>query len=161
MAARSPYPGVFPIMNATARPRVQIVRKARIPNKRLKQRRGSVKGPAYRAFVRSFGCIACFGELIPPDELGPLECMLQGSRTECAHVGARGLSQKASDYDSLPLCAIEHHRVGPESHHKLGKRFWGFHGLNRVELIHQLQELWKTEVLGSTAKPRGEYGGAR
>lgn len=44
---------------------------------------------------------------------------------------------------SLPLCAIEHHRIGPESHHVLGKRFWGFHGLDRISLIKQMQELFR------------------
>ncbi len=136
----------------TARPQVRIARKARIPNKRLKQRRGSVKDPAYRAFVRSFGCVACFGKLILDGSEWNM-WRIQTSPTECAHVGTRGLSQKASDYESLPLCAIEHHRVGPESHHKLGKRFWGFHGLNRVELIHQLQELWKTQCWARQREP--------
>jgi hypothetical protein len=116
-----------------------VVRSSAVPSRK----RG--EDPRYRAFIRSFGCVACFGGIMPPDEFGPLENLLQGSRTECAHVGRRGLSQKCPDCESLPLCAIEHHRIGPESHHRLGKRFWDFHGLNRVELITQLQALYEVE----------------
>lgn len=59
-------------------------------------------------------------------------------RTEAAHVGQRGLSQKCSDRETIPLCAF-HHRTGPESHHRLGKLFWKHHGLDRYELIRELQ----------------------
>lgn len=117
------------------------IRRSSIKRKPRKRQPGD--DPTYRAFVRTFGCVACFGGIMEPDQFGPLEASLQGSITECAHVGARGLSQKCPDCESLPLCAIEHHRVGPESHHKLGKRFWGFHGLDRMSLIKQMQELFR------------------
>lgn len=113
-------------------------------SKLIKKKRKPKKGdnPAYRAFVREFACVACFGCLLS-DEGGVFFSKRQQSPTECAHVGARGLSQKCPDSQSLPLCAIEHHQVGPESHHVLGKRFWGFHGLDRAELIKQMQELFQ------------------
>lgn len=107
--------------------------------------------PAFRAFVRTFGCVACFGKLVRDfrwmDAIEPDVTMWsrQRSPTEAAHCGPRALSRKASDDTCLPLCAIEHHRVGPESHHKLGKRFWGFHGLDRSVLIKQMQSLWAEE----------------
>jgi hypothetical protein len=63
---------------------------------------------------------------------------------ESAHTGGRGLGQKADDRFALPLC-LHHHRTGPESHHKLGKRFWSFHGLDRVELIGQMQALFQQD----------------
>lgn len=104
------------------------------------------QNPAYRAFVRTFGCVACYGCLQQQGEgeIGTI-WKIQKSLTECAHVGRRGIGQKCPDCESLPLCAIEHHRVGPESHHRLGKRFWAFHGLDRVALIKQMQSLWLEE----------------
>lgn len=117
------------------------IRRSTIRRKPRKRQVGD--NPAFRAFVRTFGCVACFGKLIRRDELYVCEAIRQHSVTECAHVGIRGLSQKCPDSQSLPLCAIEHHRVGPESHHKLGKRFWGFHGLDRISLIKQMQRLFE------------------
>jgi len=38
-----------------------------------------------------------------------------------------------------------HHQLGPSSHHVLGKLFWGYHKLNRAELIAELQELYRKE----------------
>jgi hypothetical protein len=135
----------------------------RSPIRHKPRRRQSGDNPAYRAFVRTFGCVACFGGLIRSDEeywvwgtnllVGFSMKPRQTSKTECAHVGHRGLSQKCPDCESLPLCRVEHHRIGPESHHKLGKRFWSFHGLDRAESIKQMQKLWAEEsgrpVLGS------------
>jgi hypothetical protein len=112
--------------------------------RRKPRKRQTGDNPAYRAFVRTFACILCvrpIGLLIRQGQ----EVVVQLSNTECAHVGRRGLSQKCPDCESLPLCALEHHRIGPKSHHTLGKRFWGFHGLNRVALITQLQALYEVE----------------
>jgi hypothetical protein len=63
---------------------------------------------------------------------------------ESAHTGQRGLGQKADDMLALPLCR-EHHRTGNTAYHKLGKRFWSRHGLNRAELIAELQELYRAQ----------------
>ena len=114
----------------------------RSPLQRKPRKHQPGDNPAYRAFVRTFGCVACYHQLLPADETLQWR---QNSATECAHVGRRGLSQKCPDSESLPLCAIEHHRVGPESHHVLGKRFWGFYGLDRTGLIKQMQSLWAEE----------------
>jgi Putative HNHc nuclease len=58
-----------------------------------------VRDPAHLAFIRSLPCAVCRRE-----------------RTiEAAHVGRRGLSQKSSDRETLPLCNLHHreqHRVG-------------------------------------------------
>jgi hypothetical protein len=128
----------------------------RSPIRRKPRKRQSGDDPAYRAFVRSFGCVVCYRSLLSPRQLGRSiypdypgigypGTRRQTSPTECAHVGRRGLSQKCPDYESLPLCAVEHHRIGPGSHHKLGKRFWGFHGLDRAELIAELQALYRAQ----------------
>jgi hypothetical protein len=82
----------------------------------------------YLRFIRRQPCVVC----------GALYTI------EAAHSGVRGLGQKADDLFTLPLCR-HHHRTGPHSHHKLGKRFWGHHALDRVTLIRELQRLWKLE----------------
>jgi hypothetical protein len=55
------------------------------------------------------------------------------------------MSQKCSDRETIPLCA-KHHREGPESHHKLGKKFWEYHGLDRDALIKQLNEEYERKA---------------
>lgn len=52
----------------------------------------------------------------------------QCTRTEAAHMGPHGISQKACDLKARPICA-EHHRIGPKSAHVLGRRFETYHGL--------------------------------
>lgn len=65
--------------------------------------------------------------------------------TEVAHVGERGLGQKCSDRETVPLCA-EHHRTGPHAHHVLGKNFWDCHGLDRDAIIAKLNEQYREET---------------
>ena len=141
-------------------------KRSRIIKKPRKKQPGD--NPAYRAFVRTFGCVVCCGGrfIAQCDAWDGLDLNgpFQKSLTECAHVGLRGVGRKCPDCESLPLCAIEHHRVGLESHHKLGKRFWGFHGLDRTFLIKQLNSLWAEEQnhgLGSKVSARVVLGDAR
>jgi hypothetical protein len=68
----------------------------------------------------------------------------QTTFTEVAHVGTRGLSQKCSDRETVPLCVI-HHRTGPEAHHKLGRRFWVFHGLILEKLLKHFNDRYEQE----------------
>ncbi len=77
---------------------------------------------AYLAWIRSLPCLLCGG--------GP---------AEAAHLGTRAFGQKCSDRETGPLCAWDH-RVGPHSHHALGRRFWEHHGLDRDTLIRTLNE---------------------
>jgi len=58
---------------------------------------------------------------------------------EAAHVGARGLGQKCSDFETLPLCR-DHHRPGEDSHHRLGRRFAEVHGLDIMEEVERFNE---------------------
>lgn len=69
----------------------------------------------------------------------------QQSQTEAAHVGARGASQKCPDREAIPLCGIEHHREGPESAHKLQKRFWEHHGINKRRIIAAIVRQYEIE----------------
>jgi hypothetical protein len=139
-------------------------KRSRIIKKPRKKQPGD--NPAYRAFVQEFACLVCAdGKLIRESVFWEgWRRFSQHSHTEAAHCGVRGLGQLAQDNTCLPLCAIEHHRVGPESHHKLGKRFWGFHGLDRSSLIKQMQSLWAEEQnhsLGSKVSARVVLGDAR
>ncbi len=70
----------------------------------------------------------------------------QGSPTEVAHVGQRGLRQKCDPREVLPLCGVLHHRLGPYSHHRLGKRFWSIHGLDRRALVKYYRERYELET---------------
>lgn len=89
---------------------------------------------AYMSWIARHVCVLCQGS---PGR--------QATRTEVAHVGIRGLSQKSSSYDTIPLCA-EHHREGRESHHKLGKKFWEFHGLDRDALISEYRKMYELKT---------------
>jgi hypothetical protein len=77
---------------------------------------------AYWAWIREQQCVCC---------------SVNGSTglIDAAHVGTRGLAQKSSGWEVLPLCKFHHRRGFPYSHHTLGKRFWSFHGLDRGGLI--------------------------
>jgi hypothetical protein len=101
---------------------------ARCPVRKVRvgQRKGQVVDDAYRAFIRRQACICC------------------GSQKwiECAHVGPRGLGQKCSDYETLPLCPA-HHLQGPQSHHVLGKRFWIIWRLDRFALIGRFNRMYE------------------
>ena len=111
---------------------------ARFKRERQKQARISgrkpVRDPGYLDFIRSRACLLC-------SKIGYPE---QGSPTEAAHVGDRGLRQKCSDRKTLPLCA-HHHRTGKFSHHNLQKQFWSVWNLNRDELIEWYNALYESE----------------
>ena len=120
-----------------------------LTRRRSKPRRGPVIDPDFRAFIRCFGCIVCTAGLL----VGQCDAWdtyrldrQQRSLTECAHVGRRGLGQKCSDRECVPLCRF-HHTTGINSHHTLGKRFWSHHGLSRHALIAELQRLYALEAL--------------
>src|SRR5690348_9289800 len=87
---------------------------------RKKPRRGRVRDPKYLEWIRGFCCIVCWlagtGEweafcAEPHDVYG--KAVDQTSPTEAAHVGERGLGQKCSDRETIPLCAA-HHRMGKD-----------------------------------------------
>jgi hypothetical protein len=82
---------------------------------------------AYLAWIRQQGCVVCRAHGLK-----------QVSRTEAAHVGRRGLLQRCSDFETLPLCT-NHHRTGKDSHHSIGKFFWDHHQLDRTALIAEFR----------------------
>ena len=57
------------------------------------------RDPAYLTFIRSLPCCVCF----------------RTRTVEVAHVGRRGMGQKSSDRETIPLCSLHHreqHRIG-------------------------------------------------
>ena len=92
------------------------------------RRSKGLKDKAYLAFIGSLACLCCKRWDTP-----------QVTRTEVAHVGERGLSQKCSDRETIPLCGC-HHRTGNTSHHRLGKLFWEHHKLDRDSIIAALNQ---------------------
>ena len=91
------------------------------------------RDPAYLKWLHGEPCFICY--------LFRLE---QNGRTEAAHVGDRGLSQKCPDSQALPCCAW-HHRTGPESLHRLGGKFWQRWGLDKAELITAYRKKYEEE----------------
>jgi len=108
--------------------RSPIARRTPVKARRSKPRRGRVRDFAYLAFIGYQPCFLCV-------MLG----LKQTSPTEVAHVGTRGLSQKSSDRETLPMCGDTHHQHGPESQHVLGKSFWAHHGVERDGLLAHYQ----------------------
>lgn len=93
------------------------------------------RDPSYLEFIAALPCLLCFRMN------GKWQ---QKSRTEVAHIGERGLSQKCGDIETAPLCG-ECHRTGRWSHHNLGRRFWEFHGLDRETVIAELQKRYQEQ----------------
>ena len=89
-----------------------------------------VRDHAYLAWIRSLPCLICGS--------GP---------AEAAHLAARAFGQKCSDRETGPLCAWDH-RLGPHSHHVLGRMFWKHHGIDRTRLIRELNESYQASKEG-------------
>jgi len=111
-----------------------------IPRKRREPRANRHDDPEYLNWIRTLPCLVC-----------ALFKRLQFGCTEAAHVGQRGLGQKCSDREAIPLCRL-HHREGEHAHHRLGKRFWVFWKLNRMETIRKYQEMYALRAPGARAR---------
>jgi len=125
-------------------------------------RRGRVIDKPYLDYIRRLRCMLCYRDLLTPQADAekaahgekiwsprfppkwPSEDCHQQTPTEAAHVGERGLGQKCSDRETLPLC-MEHHRTGPASHHVLGKKFWKRWGIDRDSVIAELNRIYEME----------------
>ena len=91
-----------------------------------KPRRGPARDKSYLIWIRTLPCVCC------------------GVRgAEAAHTGPRGLGQKASDYQAIPVCA-SHHRTG----------LWAYHGLSPVIWAAH----WELDIPAIIAKLNAEYG---
>jgi hypothetical protein len=130
-------------------------------NKKLRRKQAEISGrqpardPKYLAKVRMLPCIACvkwklFLRYIEGRDITWLDYPImerQSSPTEAAHTGPHGIAQKAPDDQAIPLCAIEHHREGSESYHKLGPEFFEHHALPpREEIVAALRRRFAEEA---------------
>jgi hypothetical protein len=99
------------------------------------------KDSGYLEWLHSLPCVVCFVAYyrngIWTHEIDEDQRKRQVSRTEAAHVGDRGLSQKCPDREAIPLCRI-HHRISPQSVHGLQKKFWPHWGIDRDKLVVEL-----------------------
>lgn len=104
------------------------------------------KDPEYLEWIASQPCLCC--EIMKRNmRAAGIEFVIhaQETRTEAAHVGPRGLSQKCPDRETLPLCGWEHHREGKLSVHKLGRKFWDMWSIDREKLIAEYQARFEAE----------------
>ncbi len=81
----------------------------------------------YLAWIRTLCCFFC-----------------GAARAEPAHTGIRGLGQKASDYEAVPMCRRCH-----DGYHDHALSFWSHWGLDRLQVIHKLNERYTR----ATGKP--------
>jgi hypothetical protein len=99
---------------------------------RVKRRNAEDVNAEYLRWLRTRPCYICSRVLGKRQE----------SVTEAAHVGDRGLGQKCPDLEAIPLCGIEHHREGKLSHHHLGRHFWDYWKLSKVEVLTTLHRAY-------------------
>ncbi len=79
-----------------------------------------VRDPAFLAFIRSLPCSICY----------------RTRGVEAAHIGRRGMSQKSSDREAIPLCSLHH-----QEQHRIGLRqFSKSYELDIPALVEQLNQ---------------------
>ena len=100
--------------------------------------------PVYLQWIRKQPCVVCAKLFLMGVRL-TFDGRTAWGGVEAAHVGERGLGQKCSDLEAIPLCDW-HHRIGPEAVHVLQVRFWEHHGLNRAEVIEHHQRDFYAEA---------------
>jgi hypothetical protein len=126
-----------------------------IRKRRAKPRRGRVTDPKYLAWIRTLPCVVC-NVLADNSDFSwriwsrLVYNRLQRSPTEAAHSGPHGLGQKADDRQALPLCMMCH-REGPNSYHRLSRRFFAFHGLDRDMIVQELNSRYDAISLDTQA----------
>jgi hypothetical protein len=95
---------------------------------RRRDRKRDQRGRAYLAWLHGLSCALCASYGVR-----------QYTPTEAAHVGRRGLGQKCSDMEAVPLCAMCH-REGAQSHHRIGRRFEEVHGVDLMRWVQQYNQ---------------------
>jgi hypothetical protein len=129
-----------------------------IARQRREPRPNRNDAPDYLNFIRSLPCLICLviAHRGIPARLGGYDHtpINQRSRTEAAHVGIRGMGQKCSDWEAIPLCAC-HHRTGEFAHHVIGKRFWVKWRLDRFEVIRKYRDLYELATRDADLQEQG------
>jgi len=97
-------------------------------------RKGPPRDEDYKAWIRTLPCLAC----------GIEDC------SEAAHTGSDGgMSQKASDYSVVPLCA-DCHTQAQGAYHRVGKRaFEQRNGICFARIVARLNREWPEKSHGS------------
>lgn len=95
-----------------------------------------IKDPEYLHFIHQINCIICEGGRIG------VSVRFRAPAVEAHHAGERGLGQKADDRTAIPLCR-DHHLEGKDAVHKLGKKFWAHHGIDKQHLIKRLNDTFE------------------
>ena len=112
------------------------------------------KDKPYLAWLHTLPCLCCmttvYKDFSVPivraiDKRAEALSGLQLSRTEAAHIGARGLSQKCPDREAIPLCR-EHHTEDRFSAHRLQKKFWEHYGLVKQDVIAALNRAFEEQA---------------
>jgi hypothetical protein len=127
----------------------------RTPMKKRPRKTQPGDDPQYEAWIRTLPCFCCFvsqykdgqikAYILSGGDAGDLP-RFQQSRTECAHLGDRGLGALCPSRETGPLC-MEHHREGVDSHHgRVGKGFWKHHGIQRKKLFEILHEIYEAQI---------------
>src|ERR1035438_1732598 len=89
-------------------------------------RKGPPRDKTYLAWIREMPCIACGVE----------------GRSVAAHTGTDGgMSQKASDYSCVPLCA-DCHTQAPGAYHRAGKGIPADTALRLARYLGTTSEFW-------------------
>lgn len=96
-----------------------------------KLRRGPERDAFYRVWIRSLGCISCASQFL-----------WQRTPTDCAHIGPHAMSQKASDYSTVPLCRECHCLLGNSGRAAFEK----LTGLDLEAEAARLKERWDREL---------------
>ncbi len=110
-----------------------MLKRSPIKRKRATPRRGPIRDAAYLEWIRTLPCLVCVHYESK-----------QTRHTESCHVGLRGMGQRSSDRETVPLCG-DHHRTGSTSHHVIGKTFWEWHGLVGDAIVSTLNARYERE----------------
>lgn len=106
------------------------------------------RDPKYLRFVGLFLCIQCFAPIWSDVLTGTLELVQMRhynffpSGTEAAHTGPHGLSQKASDYRTVPLCAY-HHRIAKDCQQGRKVDWFEENGIDLEAVISLLNRVYR------------------
>ena len=107
-----------------------------VRRKRSQPRRGPERDTDYLAWIRTLGCVICARVNGEPN-------VIEAAHTNA--LGSRGMGQKSSDFSAVPLCAA-HHRVNPDSYHRLGEvGFEHAHQIHLNELVAALNSVYAFE----------------
>lgn len=89
---------------------------------------------AFISWIKSQQCIACEARR-----------SVSFGTVYAHHAGQRAFGRKADDRTCIPLCWRHHDRASSASIHTLGKQFWVTYGLDRAQVIAELQERFELE----------------